>query len=243
MTGCSSGLQFNTEPMTPGQMLGRAALVFVGTIERQSFISWPFLRIPGQDATYWRVLDRTVRIEAILKGQEDRKLIDVYELSWVPGFLGEGYIDPGGALGPWRRLKLLRGFLRHPDPRLREEACRYLSAGGFAQDECRTLPGAYYDGLEPSLDWLRNRHWESKLARQYWAWSFAEKTRPRGKDELKLFTTINDQKLRQEFCRLFQHEFPNDRDNGCPAGQPPPATIVTVNGDVPLLGEWPAATP
>jgi hypothetical protein len=26
---------------------------------------------------------------------------------------------------------------------------------------------------------------------------------------------------------------------GCPLNQPPPATIVTENGDVPLDGDWP----
>ena len=33
--------------------------------------------------------------------------------------------------------------------------------------------------------------------------------------------------------------YPADRDNGCPADQPPPATIVTEKGDVPLAGSWP----
>jgi hypothetical protein len=75
--------------MSPDQMLDRASLVFVGTIERQTLVSWPFLRIPGQDATYWRVLDRRVSIEAILKGQERRKSIDIYELYWTGGTTGD----------------------------------------------------------------------------------------------------------------------------------------------------------
>ncbi len=59
------------------------------------------------------------------------------------------------------------------------------------------------------------------------------------KDERRLLTTVNDAKPRAEFCRLFTREYPGDTDNGCPADRPPPATIVTENDDVPLLGPWP----
>jgi hypothetical protein len=44
--------------------------------------------------------------------------------------------DPGGALGTWRRIKLLRGLLRHPDRRLRLCACKRLLFESMAQDEC-----------------------------------------------------------------------------------------------------------
>jgi len=55
LTGCGTGLQFNNpNMMPPDQMLDRATLVFVGTVERQTFVNWPFLQIPGQDAGYWR---------------------------------------------------------------------------------------------------------------------------------------------------------------------------------------------
>ena len=57
-------------------------------------------------------------------------------------------------------------------------------------------------------------------------------------DMLRLLTTVN-RPLRREFCRLFTRRFPKDHDNGCPADQPPPATIVTQDGDVPLIGPWP----
>ena len=33
-------------------------------------------------------------------------------------------------------------------------------------------------------------------------------------------------------------KFPNDTDSGCPADTPPPATIVSQDGDVPLPGRW-----
>jgi hypothetical protein len=58
---------------------------------------------------------------------------------------------------------------------------------------------------------------------------------------LRVFTTINNTSLRTHFCDLFSARFPGDTDNGCPANQPPPATIVTADGDVPLVGPWPAA--
>ena len=89
LTGCQSGLKFNRSNMTSEEMLDRAALVFVGVIERQTFVSWPFLSVPGQDPKYWRLLDRQVRIEAIARGTEARKEIDVYEFFWVGGTTGD----------------------------------------------------------------------------------------------------------------------------------------------------------
>lgn len=53
---------------------------------------------------------------------------------------------------------------------------------------------------------------------------------------LRLLTTVNRSILRQKFCRIFIQRFPNDHDNGGPADQPPPATIVTQDGEVPLIG-------
>src|ERR1700730_4940436 len=170
--------------MTADQLLNRATLVFIGTIESQTLVNWPFLQTPGEDASRWGVLDRRVKIEAIARGTEQQKLIDVYEIygkgpasgdwndtesegrylflvrregnryhvvrdwwrsvfpirsgkhdrfpldasspvwervgllqywlqpGWIPEFLSEDHhIDPGNALGPWRRAKLLRGFL------------------------------------------------------------------------------------------------------------------------------------
>jgi hypothetical protein len=58
-------------------------------------------------------------------------------------------------------------------------------------------------------------------------------------DERRLFTAVNDRRLRADFCRLYQKVYLGDSDNGCPADRPPPATIVTENGDVPLIGPWP----
>jgi len=57
-----------------------------------------------------------------------------------------------------------------------------------------------------------------------------------------MLTAINRPSLRREFCREFMAKYPNDTDNGCPADKPPPATIVTQDGDLPLVGEWPILT-
>jgi hypothetical protein len=57
--------------------------------------------------------------------------------------------------------------------------------------------------------------------------------------ELRDFTTITQPQLRAEFCQAFKKKFPSETDIGCPVEQAFPATIVTENGDVPLVGEWP----
>ena len=322
LTGCQPSFQFNTSEMTPDQMLDRATLVFVGVIESQTFVSWPFLRIPGQNADYWRVLERRVTVEAIARGQVPRKVVDVYEYFPVGGVTGDwnntqpgdrcvfllrdeggsyhvardfwrsifpvrsgkhdrfpldesrpvwervallqfwvarGYrpslparphLDPSQVLGSWRTIKLMRGLLRHPDPQLRLAACEALLSK-TAQDECyeglepakRTEFGTYYNAVVPAKEWERSRRWLREFARNDWEWGLGDWRHfgtPDTLDRLKLFTTVNDRKLREEFCEKFQRMFPDDHDNGCPADRPPPATIVTADGDVPLAGAWPS---
>jgi hypothetical protein len=53
-----------------------------------------------------------------------------------------------------------------------------------------------------------------------------------------MLTAMNNRRIRSEFCRLDDLEYPGDKDTGCPAHLPPPATIVTEAGDVPLFGSW-----
>lgn len=55
----------------------------------------------------------------------------------------------------------------------------------------------------------------------------------------RLMTAMSNVRMRREFCRRWTAEYPHDRDSGCPADQPPPATYVTEQGDVPLIGAWP----
>jgi len=319
LTGCQPSFKFNDSQMTTDQMLDRATLVFVGVIERQTYVNWPFLRIPSEDPADWRVLERTVSVEAIARGHETRKVIEVYEYFpiggttgdwnatqpgdrclflardeggsyhvvrdfwrsifpvrsgkhdrfplddsrpvweragllqfWVqpgysPGFPASVHLDPGWALGTWREIKLLRGLLRHPDPKLRLAACEALLLQ-TAQDECyegleparKNQSGTYNNGIVPMKERERSRRWLKEFARMNWDTALALKDRPWMVDELKLYTTVNDRKLREEFCEKFQRAFPDDHDNGCPADRPLPATIVTADGDVPLTGGWPA---
>ena len=116
-----------------------------------------------------------------------------------------------------------------------------------AQDECwNALPLAdrqklnrFWNVVPAQTAWEQNRRFERDVDRMWkWAldsfgWSSSHI------DELRLFTTISNRELRQKFCRQFRERFPDDRDNGCPADQPPPASIVTQDGEVPLPGPWP----
>ena len=152
------------------------------------------------------------------------------------------YNDPGAALSPWRTVKLERGLVRHPSPGVRVPACReLLFLGGWGQDEC-------WDVLsDTDRAHLSDSGYFCCSAAQIAAW----RQRERGHDAVwwwrayseresrRLLTAINDPYLRPEFCRLWEHDYPGDQDNGCPADQPPPATIVTEHGDVPLVGPWP----
>jgi hypothetical protein len=149
-----------------------------------------------------------------------------------PSFGRSTYIDPGLAFSIWRRVKVLRGLLRHPDSDVRIAACEDLMELGRAQDECwDDLPA---EDRQQQDTWKQNRKFET-MTDMYWDWAL----QPLDMDQLRLFTTINNSQLRRKYCGKFRERFPNDIENGCPADQPPPATIVTQDGDVPLLGAWP----
>jgi len=150
--------------------------------------------------------------------------------------------DPGLALGQWRVVKLERGLVRHPSSNIRVAACReLLMIGGWGQDECwETLSEAERAHLSDSgyLCCSATEIADSRQKRALWApdrwWATARDREPR-----RLLITINNATLRKEFCRRWEHEYPGDLDNGCPADQPPPATIMTAQGDVSLIGSWP----
>jgi hypothetical protein len=299
--------------MTPDQMLQRADLVFVGVIERQDLESWPAIRFTVPDAgfsesKYWQVLRRRVRIELILRGNESRSMIDVYEVFWVGGASGDwnstqngerdvflvrkengryhvvrdwwrsiypvtsgphdrlplddshslwerialmnfwvlpnddsariSYphftrMDPGGVLSLWRKVKLERGLIRHPSQSVRVLACRELLwLSGWGQDECwESLPDS--DRALLATEIASNRL-KGRARGASWWWDTYSDLESR-----RLLTAISDADLRAEFCRRWQREYLDDRDNGCPSDQPPPATIVTEKGEVPLVGSWP----
>jgi hypothetical protein len=145
--------------------------------------------------------------------------------------------DPGGTQSRWRRVKLLRGLVRHPSQNVRIAACRDLILfGNWGQDECCEAlsdPDKSQLPTDSAAEVATIRLNASKRDAQWW-W-----VRYRGRDERRLLTAINNQKLRADICRLYMAEYPGDTDSGCPADSPPPATIVTDRGDVPLIGPWP----
>ncbi len=143
----------------------------------------------------------------------------------------------------WRTFKILRGFLRHPEERVRLRACMELVTVGLAQDECQPMlqPGAFKDeSLTPENEILQNNRDFERRAQNEWR---QRKRRalsdPDSRDDLRIHTTIRDPALRTHFCGEFVRLFPADTDHGCPADRPPPATIVTEAGDIPLTGPWP----
>ncbi len=154
--------------------------------------------------------------------------------------------DPGDALGQWRTVKLLRGFVRHTNAAVRVSACRdLLLLGGWGQDECwgqlspedrlHLSDGGYIGFSEDGIIAIRQQ--KEQRGAQYWWSSY------RDRESRRLMTAFNSAILRPQFCALWSQAYPEDHDNACPADHPPPATISTVSGDVPLLGPWPDVVP
>jgi hypothetical protein len=153
-----------------------------------------------------------------------------------------GYNDPGDALGFWRTVKLERGLVRHPSAGVRVPACReLLLLGGYGQDECWEMLSSEDRAHLSDSGFLCCSAEEITAVRKGIGESSASLLWARypDREDRRLLTAINNRKLRDEFCRLYECEYPGDKDNGCPADQPPPATIVTELGDVPLPGAWP----
>jgi hypothetical protein len=202
-----------------------------------------------ENGRYHVVRDWCRSIFRIYSGKHDRLPLDenhpfwehIGLLTWWPGQeqgLGDpNRMDPGQALGLWRTAKLALGLVRNPERETRVFGCQVLMLMGRWQDECweqlssedRAIWSAH--GLIPV----------NQIPRGNQGYAMKEWVRAAGSDTdmMRLLTTVNNPSLRREFCRLFSERFPNDRDNGCPADQPPPATIVTKDGDIPLVGAWP----
>jgi len=152
------------------------------------------------------------------------------------------YNDPGGAFSPWRVVKLERGLIRHPSAGVRVPACReLLMLGGWGQDECwEMLSDSDRSHLSDSgyfccsANEIAATRLKTEASGAEWWWRVYRDREPR-----RLLTAMNNIRLRSEFCRFWSREYPEDHDNGCPADRPPPATIVTEKGDVPLVGPWP----
>jgi len=151
------------------------------------------------------------------------------------------HFDPGEKLSLWRTTKLLRGLSRHPNPAIRVPACRELLMYQMGQDECwDSLPesdrGRFHDGGYVCCDAK-----EIEARRRAFVTYGTEKLWDRNshQDSRRLLTACSDGAMRAQFCRLYEKAYPTDTDNGCPPQKPPPATIVTDLGDVPLIGPWP----
>ncbi len=203
-----------------------------------------------ENGRYHVVRDWWRSIFPLYSGKHDRLPLDDSHPFWeriglLSWWLGEGHSqgslyrhDPGSALGLWRTAKIARGLLRNPEREMRVEGCQTLVFIGRFQDDC-------WDQLSPEdrATWSdhgvspaeRFVHADEGHAMDQWDWAVATNDI----DTMRLLTTANRPHLRREFCRLFARRFPNDHDNGCPADRPPPATIVTQDGDVPLIGAWP----
>lgn len=148
----------------------------------------------------------------------------------------------GYGISQWRQLKLVRGLVHHPQRQVRESACGELFGGGWGQYDClRTLSQSERaeaglpnpDAMPPDRD-LRLPGPANEF-RNLFGWNLQEGNI----DSLRVLTAVDNPTLRREFCAKFMAKFPHDTDNGCPADKPLPATIVTENGDVPLVGPWP----
>jgi hypothetical protein len=151
--------------------------------------------------------------------------------------VGMTYHDPGGVLSLWREIKLERGLVRHPSSKVRMAACfALLELNGLGQDECwDALSNSEREQLRsyglscctPDEVATRRLNLVYMNAPQWW-------NRHPYLDERRVSTAVNSHRLRTKLCELWELEYPDDHDNGCPADWPPPATIVTEQGDVPL---------
>ena len=214
-----------------------------------------------ENGHYRLARDHWLSIYSVSSGRHDRLPLDDSRSLWERLFLlqwwvkldrggsfGDDWpIDPAGEFFWWRRTKLLRGLLRHPEQNVRLVACEQLLHLSMAQDECwdsldpkdRQSLNRFWNMIPPQQSWNDNRNFE-KRAPQSWD-RLTRDSQPslEAINELRLFTTINNPTLRREFCVKFRQRFPQDNENGCPSDRPPPATIVTQDGDIPLVGEWP----
>lgn len=169
---------------------------------------------------------------------------------WSPSLVARG--RPPAGVSHWRWVRILRGFLRHPDLQLRAGACEVLLNQRWALDECWEqfdfVERAAFANKADVYERLSERRWFLEQAENEWlsAVRHHEKgDRPWEQpfDKLRLLTTINDPTLRRRFCKNFLALFPHEPDHGCPADRLPPASIVTDDGGVPLNGDWPPSPP
>jgi hypothetical protein len=121
-------------------------------------------------------------------------------------------------------------------------ACReLLLLGGWGQDECWELLSDedrvhLHDSGYICCSAAEIANWRTKNQARGAAWLWQHYS---NRESRRLLTAMNNREMRREFCRLYVLQYPGDNDIACPADLPAPATIVTENGDVPLVGAWP----
>ena len=169
---------------------------------------------------------------------------------WHPLMVWRGRLLHG--FSRWRYVRILRGFLRHPEIRLRVAACEQLLDQRMALDECWEqfdfVERSAFSNNAETYERLSERRWFLEQAENEWISALRQQEKGDRLweipyDKLQLLTTINDPALRRLFCKKFLGRFPHETEHGCPADRPPPASIVTDDGDVSLTGPWPIFPP
>ncbi len=315
LVSCGPGLTLQTEPFElPGN---NATHVFTGVVQYQQYDSWPLFRVEGDERQLWKILRRRIRVELVIRGGRMADTVDLYEISWTGGLVGEWdwteegarylffakvengrlrvVLDQGrkifrilsgrhsrlpgnermpmlerlgllsmrpspgwepamaarggrlpAGISQWRYVKILRGFLRHSDLRLRVAACEELLTQRLGLDECWEqfdfVERSAFSNNAETYERLSERRWFLEQAENEWI-SALQQPSEQSLDKLRLLTTINDPALRRSFCAKFLARFPKETEHGCPADQPPPASIVTDDGDDALTGPWPTSPP
>jgi hypothetical protein len=110
-TGCGPGLEFNSDVMSPAQMLERSTHVFIGVIKGHHFRQLASFRVAGDNTGYWKMLRSRVRIEAVLRGHATPGDADVYEIAWTSSATGSWNSTENGGrylfLCVWRNGRYL----------------------------------------------------------------------------------------------------------------------------------------
>ena len=237
-------------------------------LDSYPFFRPPKSSVIGADEEWWRPLRRRVRVETVLRGTYSKKVIDVYEIFWLGGATGNWNFTRDGDRylfmvrrenGRWQ---IVRDWLRS----IYEVRSGYHAR--LPLDETRPFWERYAlmnywveKGTEGSYEMFEHHQDPADTLGE---WRTTKLLRgllrhPQPIVRIKACVELDESRddcfgmfskeewahvydrgrIRREFCRTFLAKFPGDTDNGCSFDKPLPATIVTENGDVPLIGDWP----
>lgn len=109
LCGCGPGLVYHAGgEFQPDAWVAAADFGFVGVVRKQQLDSWPLWRPNWAGADpYWKVLRREVEVEIPIKGEVRRgAVVDVYELVWMGGLIGNRNRTNVGSRGVyWVRVE------------------------------------------------------------------------------------------------------------------------------------------